>query len=192
MVIHQYLPTESLKYIKSIKIVQVSLSYNVCMDHKKYLEKALEQAYLAKDRGDYPIGAVLVDSEGTIIASNGNKSFSSNDVSAHAEILCFKEAGACVSKKNTQEVTLYTTLEPCYGCAFFSTYTNIKRIVWALTDLYKGGIEDLKNLPKIDGIFDTIEFIAEPDIDSKHKSQKLMYEFHMARGSTETALKYKD
>lgn len=108
------------------------------MDYSHYLKIALEEAFLAEKRGNYPIGAILVDENGVVIARHGNESFTRADVSAHAEILCFKEAGELLSKKNNKIMTLYTTLEPCYGCGFFTTYTNIKKVVWSLTDNYKG------------------------------------------------------
>jgi len=98
-----------------------------------------------------------------------------------------RKAGAALSKKKLEGTILYSTLEPCYGCGFFITYTNIKTVVWAFTDPYKGGIDDLTKLSKVKDSFKKIQFVIEPDESLKKESQKFMYDYFVSLGNLEKA-----
>lgn len=158
------------------------------LDNHKYLQRALELAQEAFEKGSVPIGAVIVDEKGEIISEGINEIKITNDPTAHAEIVCMRKALKKIIKRFSPEPTfLFTTLEPCFACGFFVTRTNIKKIVWALNDPYKGGVDFLKNSEKVKDDFDEIELIGEPDEEIKNKSRELMNKYYLKKGDRKTA-----
>lgn len=102
---------------------------------------ALEQARLAAGRDEVPIGAVLVDSaSGEIIARTGNRTIEYADPTAHAEILCIREACRKAGSQRIPACDLYVTLEPCAMCAGAISFARIRRVVFAAPDPKGGGI----------------------------------------------------
>ncbi|MCK5383956.1 MAG: nucleoside deaminase [Alphaproteobacteria bacterium] len=104
------------------------------------MQAALEEAKRADARDEVPIGAVLVDEKGRIIAKNGNRTREMNDPSAHAEILCVREACKAANAQRIPGYTLYVTLEPCTMCAAALSFARIKRVVFGASDPKGGGI----------------------------------------------------
>lgn len=80
---------------------------------RKYLEKSLELAKEGFNKGNYPIGLVIVNSKGSIIAQGYNENNTQKDITAYTEILCLRQAGLDLSKDNQEENILFTSLEPC-------------------------------------------------------------------------------
>lgn len=107
-----------------------------------YMEAAIEQAELAGGREEVPIGAVLVNPEnGEIIARAGNRTRELNDPTAHAEILCIRDA---CTQKNAQRIPgfhLYVTLEPCTMCSAAISFARISHVIYGAQD-EKGGAID--------------------------------------------------
>ena len=101
---------------------------------KSYMKKALEQAFEAYERSEIPIGAVLVDKNNKIISMNHNRVIELKDPTAHAEILCIREA--CKKFKNTylKGCSIYVTLEPCQMCLFAISKVQIKNIFYGIDD----------------------------------------------------------
>jgi tRNA(adenine34) deaminase len=157
---------------------------------RKYLEKTIELAKESLEKGNYPIGSIVLNNEGDIIAQDYNENTTQNDITAHAEILCIRQAGLRLSKDNLEENILFTSLEPCYGCSFFIARTNIKRIYWALEDPHKGGIGDLKGEPMFKDFFTNIELTSEPYDDLKNRSRELMRSYFLSKNNTKTAELY--
>lgn len=110
---------------------------------RHFLEAALDEAKKALYEGNYPIGSIIVNDIGEIETSDRNQSFTSEDVSAHAEILNIRKLGNKVNKDTKGDYYLFSSLEPCFGCSFFLARTNISHIVSALKDPHKGGMSDL-------------------------------------------------
>jgi len=106
-------------------------------DSEFYMQKALEQARLAAESGEVPVGAVLV-SEGRIITRTHNQTELLNDATAHAEMLAITAACAHFQSKYLRYCTLYVTLEPCPMCAAALAWTQVRQIVWAADDAKKG------------------------------------------------------
>lgn len=102
---------------------------------------ALEEANAAQSRDEVPIGAVIIDpASGEVIARAGNRTRELNDPSAHAEMLCIREA---CSKAGTQRIPgmwLYVTLEPCAMCAAAISFARIARVIIGAPDPKGGGI----------------------------------------------------
>ena len=101
---------------------------------------ALAEAEKAAARGEVPIGAVLINNEGVLLAAAGNSPIGDNDPTAHAEILVLRRAGAIVGNYRLTGTTLYVTLEPCIMCAGALIQARIKRLVFGASDPKAGAI----------------------------------------------------
>lgn len=108
-----------------------------------FMTKALEAAHEAETRNEVPIGACIVDNEGNIIATSGNRTITDCDPTAHAEIIVLREAARKTGNFRLTETTLYTTIEPCAMCAGAIVQARIKRLVFGAHDLRFGAIETM-------------------------------------------------
>lgn len=106
-------------------------------DDDYYMKKALDEAYQAFEKGEVPVGAVVVMNN-QIIARGHNLTEQLNDVTAHAEMQAFTAASNFLGGKYLQDCTLYVTLEPCQMCAGASYWTQIGKIVYGASDLQRG------------------------------------------------------
>ena len=111
---------------------------------------ALGQAEDALDHEDVPIGAVLLDAAGTVVAADHNRREQLNDPTAHAEILALRAAAARVGDWRLDGCTLYVTLEPCAMCAGALVLARIDRLVYAAADPKAGMCGSLGNIPQDD------------------------------------------
>ena len=102
-----------------------------------WMALALEQAELAQEQGEVPVGAVLVRDD-QLIASAHNQPILSNDPSAHAEIQVMRQAGAMLNNYRLPNTTLYVTLEPCTMCLGAMVHARIKRVVFGAYDTKTG------------------------------------------------------
>lgn len=113
------------------------------------MRAALEEASQAFAKDEVPIGAVLVYN-GEIIARAHNQVESLQDATAHAEILCLRQASKKLNNWRLLESTLYTTLEPCSMCAGALILSRVKNLVWGAPDIRQGAggsWVDLLNIP---------------------------------------------
>ena len=110
---------------------------------EQYMEVALDEARLAATRGEVPIGAVLVDSAGEIIARDGNRTIELCDPGAHAEMLVLRQAGRVLGNYRLPDTTLYVTLEPCVMCAGALVHARVSRLVYGAVDPKGGGVVSL-------------------------------------------------
>ena len=110
-----------------------------------FMQKALEQANLAYEKDEVPVGAILVKNNEVLSAAH-NLSITKNDPSAHAEILCLKEAGKVLNNYRLIGTTLYVTLEPCMMCAGAIIHARISRLVYATSDKKTGFINSRNDL----------------------------------------------
>lgn len=102
-----------------------------------FMNEALKEAKTAYEKGEIPIGAVVV-SNNQIIARAHNMTETLNDVTAHAEMLAFTSAANYLGSKYLRECTLYVTIEPCTMCAGASYWTQIGKIVYGADDEKRG------------------------------------------------------
>ena len=110
-----------------------------------WMQVAMEMAKKAEAEGEVPVGAVLVK-DGQQIAMGYNLSISQHDPSAHAEILCLREAGRLVENYRLLDATLYVTLEPCAMCAGAMVHSRIARVVFGARDEKTGAAGTVVNL----------------------------------------------
>lgn len=101
------------------------------------MREALKQARDAYERGEVPVGAVIV-CEGMIIARGSNATEHLQDVTAHAEIIAITAASNHLGSKYFQDCTLYVTLEPCVMCAGALAWAQIGRLVYGAADEKRG------------------------------------------------------
>jgi tRNA(Arg) A34 adenosine deaminase TadA len=102
---------------------------------------ALEEARQAALRGEVPVGAVVVDAAGGMVARAGNEVEQRHDASAHAELLALRRAARVRSRKFLSDCALYVTLEPCPMCAQAMSLFRLRRVYFGAYDPKGGGVE---------------------------------------------------
>lgn len=133
------MPTASSGLRKALRVPGL-----LAMDSpEQYMAVALAEARLAATRGEVPIGAVLVNNEGQIIAQNGNRTIELCDPGAHAEMLVLRQAGRLQGNYRLPGTTLYVTLEPCVMCAGALVHARVGRLVYGAVDPKAGGVVSL-------------------------------------------------
>ena len=109
----------------------------ILLNDEYFMKQALSEARIAFDKGEVPIGAVVV-CEGRIIARAHNLTETLNDVTAHAEMQAITAAASVLGGKYLIDCTLYVTIEPCPMCAGALSWAQIERIVYAAGDEKRG------------------------------------------------------
>ena len=102
---------------------------------------ALREARLAAERGEVPIGAVIVGPDGTVLAAAGNRTEADRDPTAHAEMLAIRAAAARLGAPRLVDCDLHVTLEPCPMCAQAISFARLRRVYWGAGDPKGGGVE---------------------------------------------------
>ena len=102
---------------------------------------ALAEAEAAGARGEVPVGAVLVDREGRVLAATGNRVEIDRDPTAHAEMLVLRAGAALLGAKHLAECDLYATLEPCAMCAAAIALARLRRLYFGAYDPKGGAVE---------------------------------------------------
>lgn len=105
---------------------------------EKYMRLALQEAAAASDRGEVPVGCVICDEKGNVIASAGNRCEELHNATVHAEMEALKEASACKEDWRLDGCTLFVTLEPCPMCAGAIMNSRISTVVYGAKDPVKG------------------------------------------------------
>jgi tRNA(Arg) A34 adenosine deaminase TadA len=109
------------------------------MSDEAHMSRALALARAAADAGEAPIGCVIVDETGAVIAEGANAPIAAHDPTAHAEIVALRKAAAALGNYRLKAgLTLYVTLEPCAMCAGAISHARIARLVYGASD-EKGG-----------------------------------------------------
>lgn len=116
------------------------------MKDEFFMRKALEQAEKSLNRGDVPVGAVVVSAE-EILSQAHNESIARNDPTAHAEIVAIRQA--CQKRRNYRllDCDLYVTLEPCPMCLGAMVHARIRRLVFGALDPKSGAVESVMLFP---------------------------------------------
>ena len=104
--------------------------------------QAFAEAEAAAKRGEVPVGAVIVDAHGKVIAKAGNQTLELKDPTAHAEMLAIRIAAQTQNSERLIDCDLYVTLEPCAMCAAAISFARIRRVYFAADDEKMGAIEN--------------------------------------------------
>jgi tRNA(adenine34) deaminase len=123
---------------------------------KKYMRMALEEARKAGQRGEVPIGAVLVK-EGQVIAKDYNRCIELHDSTAHAEVLVLRKAGEILKNYRLNDTVVYVTAEPCPMCASAMVHSRISRLVFGTLEPKFGAVESKFKLLQDNGVNHKIE-----------------------------------
>ena len=102
--------------------------------HEMFMQMALQQAQLAYDCAEVPVGAVVVNSEGDIIGKGYNRTITDSDPTAHAEIVALRQAAAHECNYRLPDLIVYVTLEPCVMCIGALTHARIAHVVYGASD----------------------------------------------------------
>jgi tRNA(Arg) A34 adenosine deaminase TadA len=105
------------------------------------MQQALAEAEAAAARNEVPVGAVVVDAGGQVLAADGNRVEELTDPTAHAEILVLRAAARRLGRPRLVECDLYVTLEPCPMCAQAISFARIRRLYFGAADPKGGGVE---------------------------------------------------
>src|SRR5262245_11975615 len=102
--------------------------------YRAFMEQALACAREAEAAGEVPVGAVIVDATGAVVARAANAPIARNDAAAHAEILALRAAGRALGNYRLPGCVLYVTLEPCAMCVGALVHARVARIVYGAPD----------------------------------------------------------
>jgi tRNA(adenine34) deaminase len=107
----------------------------------QFMYLALAEAGAAVDFDEVPVGAVVVASDGTILAAASNRTITKNDPTAHAEILALRAAAEVIGNYRLTGATVYSTIEPCVMCAGALVNARVARLVYGAPDERYGAVE---------------------------------------------------
>lgn len=105
-----------------------------------FMEDALAEAREAAARGEVPVGAVVVTSDGQIIGRGGNQTREHHDITQHAEIVAMRQAALALGQERLEGCDLYVTLEPCAMCAGAISHARIRRLYFGASDPKSGAV----------------------------------------------------
>jgi tRNA(adenine34) deaminase len=103
--------------------------------------QAFTEAEKAAERGEVPVGAVITDKLGNILAVAGNQTMLDHDPTAHAEMIVIREVAAKLGSERLIDCDMYVTLEPCTMCAAAISFARIRRLYFAAADAKMGAVE---------------------------------------------------
>jgi len=146
---------------------------------EQFMQEALAEAEKAFERDEVPVGAVAVRC-GVVIARAFNQVESLQDASAHAELLCLKEASKVLGRWRLSDVTLYSSLEPCSMCAGALFSFRIARLVWGAPDVRQGA--DGSFIPLLSSPHPIHSFPVRGGVLSELSACKLKLFFQKRRG----------
>jgi tRNA(adenine34) deaminase len=118
---------------------------------EKYMKMALEEAELAGQRGEVPVGAVLVK-EDCVLSKDHNRCIELSDPTAHAEILVLRKGGEVLKNYRLDETVMYVTAEPCPMCGSAMVHSRISRLVFGTYEPKFGAVESKFKLLNGNGV----------------------------------------
>jgi tRNA(adenine34) deaminase len=143
----------------------------------QFMKLAIEQAQIAQENGDVPIGAVIVHN-GQIIGKAYNQREQLQDPTAHAEIIALTQSAAALETWRLEGCTMYVTLEPCPMCAGALVLARIDRLVYGCDDPKAGAVKSLYNIVTDGRLNHKIEVISGVLAD---ECSKLLQDFFQKR-----------
>ena len=130
------------------------------MDYKLIMQAALSLAKVAADKGDVPVGAIVVNEAGEIFGTGQNLREQNNDPTAHAEIVALRNASEKLGSWRLDDLTIVVTLEPCAMCAGAILQSRIKRLVFAAWDEKAGAVGSVMDVIRDPRALSKVEVIT--------------------------------
>jgi tRNA(adenine34) deaminase len=115
--------------------------------HREWMRRSIELATNAGKAGEVPVGSIIINPEGKIIAEGENRRERDRDPTAHAEIVAIRAAGADLNTWHLDRCTLYVTLEPCPMCAGAIVAARLGMLVYGADDPKTGSVRTVLNIP---------------------------------------------
>jgi tRNA(adenine34) deaminase len=139
------------------------------------MQMALDEAALAAQSGDVPVGAVLLDEYGAVLAHNRNRREVNHDPTAHAEILVLREAAERLGGWRLAGCTLVVTLEPCAMCAGAIVLSRIQRLVIGALDPKAGAVESVFQITNDSRLNHQVEVVSGVMADTASEQLKQFF-----------------
>ena len=143
------------------------------------MQAALSLAKVAADKGDVPVGAIVVNEAGEMLGTGQNLREQSNDPTAHAEVIAIRQAAEKIGSWRLDDLTLVVTLEPCAMCAGAILQSRIKRLVFGAWDEKAGAVGSVMDVIRDPRALTKIEVIS--GIMEKECSEVLSEFFNIKR-----------
>lgn len=159
--------------------------------HQFYMEKAIEQANLAEEIGEVPVGAVVVlNSE--IIGSGYNRCITDSDPSLHAEMVAIRQAAQRINNYRLVGASLYVTLEPCSMCAGLLVHSRLKQLIYGTNDPKAGAAGSIMNLVQHEQLNHKIEIVPNVLDDTCSEMLSQFFRKRRAQKKAQKALNDQD
>jgi tRNA(adenine34) deaminase len=130
------------------------------VDYKQLMQQAIELAKGASNFDDVPVGALIVNEQGEVLATGQNLRGKDNDPTAHAEMVAIKNAGNKISNWRLDDLTLVVTLEPCVMCAGAIAQSRMKRLVYGAFDEKAGAVGSIWDVIRDPRALSKIEVVS--------------------------------
>ena len=111
------------------------------MASPSYMQLALDEARAAAERGEVPVGCVVVR-DGKVVARAGNRTLADKDPTGHAELIAIRATAAALGSERLTDCDLYVTLEPCAMCAAAMSFARVRRLYFGASDPKGGAVEN--------------------------------------------------
>lgn len=152
---------------------------------RAWMRHAIRLAQRAEDKGEVPVGAVLVQND-KVIAEGWNRPIADHDASAHAEIVAIRQAGRVLENYRLPETTLYVTLEPCVMCMGAICHARIKRLVFGAYDGKRGAVCNALSLADAPFLNHSVSWMGGV---LELETSSLLTDFFRARRSAKSSMK---
>jgi tRNA(adenine34) deaminase len=149
------------------------------VDYQLIMQAALSLAKVAADKGDVPVGAIVVNEAGEILGTGQNLREQSNDPTAHAEVIAIRQTAEKIGSWRLDDLTIVVTLEPCAMCAGAIAQSRIKRLVFGAWDEKAGAVGSVMDVIRDPRALTKVEVIT--GIMEKECSQVLSDFFNTKR-----------
>ena len=138
------------------------------------MQAALSLAQVAADKGDVPVGAIVVNEAGEILGTGQNLREQSNDPTAHAEVIAIRQAAEKIGSWRLDDLTIVVTLEPCAMCAGAIAQSRIKRLVFGAWDEKAGAVGSVLDVIRDPRALTKVEVVSGV---LQHESSELLNKF---------------
>lgn len=146
------------------------------------MDMALEEARRAEAAGEVPVGAVIVDMEGNVVAKGFNQPISLHDPTAHAEIVAMRAAAETIGNYRLTGLTLYCTMEPCVMCAGAIVHARIRRLGFGAVDVKAGAVGSIYNVVADSRLNHQVEVVAGIREEECRKIVQIFFEKKRSHG----------
>jgi tRNA(adenine34) deaminase len=152
--------------------------------HDTFMALALDEALKAQAAGEVPVGAVVV-LDGTVIGAGFNRPISSNDPTAHAEIVALRAAASRVGNYRLTGATIYVTVEPCLMCVGAMVHARVTTVVYGTPEPKAGAIVSMTSAHELTGLNHRLQAVGGV---CEAQCRDLMQSFFRSRRRTEAAV----